>query len=97
MEAAIRDSVVRDPEAKRNTLFQEQAMTKIKLVPHDGVSECFVCRNCAVQIDPVGGYYPRWTDAQCDAGECPLCGGTDTAWLFASYAAERQRRRAAAR
>ena len=54
-----------------------------ELIPHDGASEVFVCRDCMEQIDPVGGYYPGYTKEQCDNGECPRCGGTDTAWLFA--------------
>jgi hypothetical protein len=57
------------------------AMNNLK--KHDGVSETFVCRDCMVEIDPVGGNYPDWTKEQCDSGECPHCGGTDTAWLFA--------------
>ena len=53
------------------------------LKKHDGVSETFVCRDCMVEIDPVGGNYPDWTKEQCDSGVCPKCGGADTAWLFA--------------
>lgn len=53
------------------------------LKPHDLVSEVFVCRGCMVQIDPVGSLYPGWTQQQCDDCVCPLCGGTDTAWLWA--------------
>lgn len=59
------------------------ATTTRKLVPHDGVSEVFVCRDCMRQIDPVGTHYDGYTKDDCDAGKCPLCGGTDTAWLFA--------------
>lgn len=54
-----------------------------QLIPHDGCSEVFVCRNCGAQIDPVGGYYPGWTKQECDDGVCPKCGSSDTAWLFA--------------
>lgn len=53
-----------------------------KLKPHDGVSEVFVCRDCMVQIDPVGSHYEGYTKEKLDNGECPRCGGTDTAWLF---------------
>ena len=53
------------------------------LKPHDHVSEVFVCRDCGQEIDPVGGNYPGYTREDCDSGKCPLCGGTDTAWLFA--------------
>lgn len=55
-----------------------------KLIPHDGRSEAFVCRDCMTLIDPVGHHYPDWADEQADNGECPLCGSTDTNWVFAS-------------
>jgi rubrerythrin len=58
-------------------------MSKTKLVPHDGVSEVFVCRACMTQIDPAGTHYDGYAKADCDQGACPLCGGTDTKWLFA--------------
>lgn len=58
------------------------------LKPHDGVSEVFVCRKCMVQIDPVGEW-PDYTKEQCDDGECPICGGSDTAWLFDENTATR--------
>lgn len=57
-------------------------MTEEKLIPHDG-GEAFVCRDCMVLIDPVGGHYQDWTDEDADDAECPYCGGTDTAWSFA--------------
>lgn len=59
-----------------------------KLVPHDGCGEAFVCRGCMTTIDPVGGHYPGWTQDQADRAECPHCGGTDTAWRFASQECE---------
>jgi len=54
-----------------------------QLIPHDHVSEVFVCRKCMTQIDPVGGSYEGYTDEDAADAKCPICGGTDTEWLFA--------------
>lgn len=47
------------------------------LIPHDGVSEVYVCRECGEQADPTN------SAADCTDGRCPTCGGHDTAWLWA--------------
>lgn len=56
------------------------------LIPHDHVSETFVCRDCGHETDLASDVLPdAYTKADADEGRCPKCGGTDTAWMHARY------------